>query len=280
MSNPLKGIGKIFKSVAKVVRKVALPALAIGAVVLTGGAALGVLPSVGALAGSLGLSAGLTTVLTSAATSATIGAGLAAVTGKNVLKGATTGFVTGGVLGGVNAALGSTTDIFGKAAQAGTKGLGNAASINDAALTSLRSGATSASGLASTAGLGNAATSAATQGLGGQAAGAVAGSAAPAASVSAPSSGGILGWMNKNPVPAGMVLQGLGQGLTVMEQSKDAQRERDQIAANYSDTSGLPQYQSQGNGYARAADVFNAAIYSGKKVEYDTKTGRIKVGGA
>lgn len=278
MSNPLKGIGKIFKSVVKAVKKVALPALAIGAVVLTGGAALGVLPSVGSLAGSLGLSAGLTSTLTTAATSATIGAGMAAVTGGNVLKGATAGFVTGGVLGGVNAAM-SGLGTAAKTAQAGASGLGNAASINDAALASMRSGA-SAAGTAASAGAQGLGSQVASSGLGlgsfSNAAQGIVQSAPAVASAAAPASsgaGGILGFINKNPIVSGMAIQGLGQGLMAMEQNKAAQREADRIAQNYSDTSGLPQYQSQGNGYTRAADVFNAAIFAGKKIEYDPKTG-------
>ena len=72
MSNPFKAIGKVFKKVVKVVKKIALPAIMIGAAVLTGGAALGLLPSVGSMlgAGGLGLSAGLTSVISSAGTGA------------------------------------------------------------------------------------------------------------------------------------------------------------------------------------------------------------------
>lgn len=282
MSNPLKGLGKIFKGVVKIIKKVALPALAIGAVVLTGGAALGLLPSVGSLAANLGLSAGLTSVLTSAATSATIGAGLAAVTGKNILKGATTGFITGGILGGVNAAMGGTTDIFGKAA---SKGLGTAADISSKTLDGLRAtgglpiAAQGTANLAAGAGLPIAAqgtTNLAASGLGNVASSVAPSTASAVASAAAPSSGGILGFLNKNPVPAGMAVQGLGQGLMAMEQAKEAQRERDRIAASYT-TEGLPQYQSQGNGYAPAADFFNSAIFAGKMATYNPKTGQVQV---
>ena len=41
MSGVFKAVGKVFKGVVKVIKKVALPALAIGAIVLTGGAAIG-----------------------------------------------------------------------------------------------------------------------------------------------------------------------------------------------------------------------------------------------
>jgi hypothetical protein len=59
MSGLFKSIGKIFKKVVPVLKKIALPALAIAAVVVTGGAALGLLPGIaglGGLAASLGAS--------------------------------------------------------------------------------------------------------------------------------------------------------------------------------------------------------------------------------
>lgn len=287
MSNPIKALGRVFKKVISVVKKVALPALAIGAVVLTGGAALGLLPSVGSLAGSLGLSAGLTSVLTSAATSATIGAGLSAVTGGSILKGATAGLITGGVLGGANAALGAAKGL-GNAAQAAGAG-GNTASTA-ASFADKVAGAPGldviSNGSLANAGSAVASSSAGGLGMAGKVGGLAASSGAgtalidPVVSSVAPSAsgGGLMGFLNKNPIMGGMVIQGLGQGLMANEQNKAAQRERDQIAANYGDTSGLPQYQSQGNDYARAADVFNSAIYAGKKATYDPKTGRIQVG--
>lgn len=270
MSNPIKAIGKAFKSVVRVIKKVALPALAIGAVLLTGGAALGVLPSVGGLAGSLGLSSTLTSALTSAATSATIGAGLSAVTGGNILKGATTGFIAGGVLGGANAALGAAKGLGGaaQAAGSGTSTASNALSmIDNGKLAAMGSGA---GGAATSAAVANAAGASGGLGaaMGGQSV------VAPVVSSTGPvSSGGIFGFLNRNPIVGGMAIQGLGQGLMASEQNKAAQRERDQIAANYGDGSGLPQYQSPGNNFANAADIFNSAIYAGKKIEYDPKTG-------
>ena len=111
MSGVLKGVGKVFKKVVKVVKKYALPILAVAAVVLTAGAALGVIAPLagsGGLLASVGVKGLLATVLTKAATAATIGAIGSAVTGGNVIKGATRGFVAGAVLGGVGAALGGT----------------------------------------------------------------------------------------------------------------------------------------------------------------------------
>jgi hypothetical protein len=82
MSGILKGLGKVFKKVFKVVKKVLPYALAIGAIVLTGGAALGVLPAVGTVIGGLGLSAGVTAALTSAVTMAGWGGLAGLVTGR------------------------------------------------------------------------------------------------------------------------------------------------------------------------------------------------------
>lgn len=270
MSNPIKAIGKAFKSVVRVIKKVALPALAIGAVVLTGGAALGVLPGLGGAGGplaSLGIKGALASVLTSAATSATIGAGLSAVTGGNIIKGATTGFITGGVLGGANAALGGAKGLGATAASGSSSGASNALNVID-------NGKIAAMGSGSTNGF---ASTAAASGKAGGLGAAMGGEAVinPVAASTGPvtSGGGILGFLNRNQIVGGMAIQGLGQGLMASEQNKAAQRERDQIAANYGDGSGLPQYQSQGNNFANAADVFNAAIYAGKKIEYDPKTG-------
>jgi len=266
VSNPLKAIGRAFKAVVRVAKKVALPALAIGAVVLTGGAALGALPKVGALLAKAGIKGALASTLTAAAKGATIGAVGSALTGGNVVKGATAGFVTGGILGGANAALGGVKGLG--TAAAGSGGSSSAASnalnvIDNGKIAAMGSGATATQGLGSavaSAGLGNAA------------------SAVPTAAA-VPSSGGILGFMNQNPVMAGMAVQGLGQGLMAREQAKQQERDAAETAANYSDLSGLPQYRSQGNNFAPANQVFNSAIYAGKRVTLDPKTGLKVVNG-
>jgi hypothetical protein len=103
MSGLLKGIGKVFKKVAKVVKKVLPYALVIGAIVLTGGAAIGALPAVGTMIGGLGLSAGVTSALTSAVTMAGWGGLAGLVTGgkKGMLMGGAMGALSGGLLGAV-----------------------------------------------------------------------------------------------------------------------------------------------------------------------------------
>jgi hypothetical protein len=116
MSGLVKGIGKIFKKVFNVVKKVAVPLLAIGAIVFTGGAALGLAPLAGGWGGAVtaGLSAmgvntagALGSVLTSVGTQAGIGAAIGGVTnvamggkfGDGAAMGALGGAVTGGLTG-------------------------------------------------------------------------------------------------------------------------------------------------------------------------------------
>jgi hypothetical protein len=121
MSKIFKSITKVFKSVVKFVVKIAPYALAAAAVVFTGGAALGLLPTFGAAVGglvsSLGLSAAVTGALTGAITSAGFGAALGFVTGgeKGMRKGALMGALTGGVMGFASpSTFGITTNAAGQ----------------------------------------------------------------------------------------------------------------------------------------------------------------------
>lgn len=113
MSGVFKAIGKVFKKVVKVVKKVAIPALMIGAIVLTGGAALGVLPAMGTMLGGIGISGTLASVLGGAISMGAVGAvtgGLgAAASGKSIWKGAQTGFLVGAATGGVMGGLGAVS---------------------------------------------------------------------------------------------------------------------------------------------------------------------------
>lgn len=115
MSGVLKSIGKVFLSpisvviggkVGKVIRKVALGAIMAGAVVLTGGAAIGALPALGSasMLGGLGLSAGLTSALAGAVSTGAVGAVVGGLTGG--FKGATKGFLMGAATGGIMGGLG------------------------------------------------------------------------------------------------------------------------------------------------------------------------------
>jgi hypothetical protein len=140
VSGVFKAIGKVFKTVAKTVVKIAPFALAAAAVVFTGGAALGILPTFGAAVGglvsSLGLSAAVTGALTGAITSAGFGAALGFVTGgkKGLQKGALMGALTGGALGafspatfgivkGADGAVTTAHNLASSAATAASKGI-------------------------------------------------------------------------------------------------------------------------------------------------------------
>lgn len=122
MSGIGKFLGNVFKAVVKVAKVVLPIALGVGAILFTGGAALGL---TGVLAGGWGgAAAGITSalgladtgigaVLTSAITTAGYGAvaggAVAAATGQNVLKGIETGAASGAILGGVTGGIGAIT---------------------------------------------------------------------------------------------------------------------------------------------------------------------------
>ncbi|WP_226018404.1 hypothetical protein [Novosphingobium sp. FKTRR1] len=247
MSGVFKAIGKAFKSVVNVAKKIALPALAIGAAVLTGGAALGVFgPGVFA---SLGLSQGMTAVLATAGKSALTGALLSTATGGDPIKGATAGFVTGGVLGAAGSVLGTAGKAASTAAQAGQ----TAASTT---------GTTAATGALDAVGTAIAAPVSA---------------AAPAIAAAAPTAIGsgilpdfaskALGSVFSNPVSAGMAIQGIGSGIMSATQAAEARRQDAQIRENYAGFGGSSG--STGGGFATIAP--SGAPY----FAIDPMTGRI-----
>lgn len=294
MSNPLKSVGKVFRKVVKFVKKIALPVIAVAAVVLTGGAALGVFGATGlaGLAGSVGLSAtsGLGAVLISAAKAATFGAVTSAVMGKNPIKGATMGFMTGGLLGAVGALPGGTGPMS-------ALGLGKSAA-EQAAASQLANGAAGVTSQAmSNVGAINAAGSAAVNGTAPALAGAgaasaapiassgfltpaaeAAASAAPAASAAAPATvgggvaqtagattaaqtaagagnSGFLSGMFNDPMTTGMLIQGAGTGFSALAASKDASKERKQYAKNYEGIAGSVFRLPQNNAGAALPDA-------------------------
>lgn len=276
MSGLFKSIGKIFKKVGKVLKKIALPALAIAAVVITGGAALGLLPGIaglGGLAASLGASPLIAGVLSAAGTGATIGAITGLVTtGKlsGAIKGASTGFLAGAVTGGIGAALGGTGGGAASIAQPGS-GLGNVALNADPALAAtLPSGeAVGVFGSQAASGIGAAA---------GQAAGIGASTAAAAAPAAAGSGGGILGFLSRNPLIASGLMKGIGGALTgdpTINAMKERQKNYDisgQVYRPYDPSTAVTDQGPNG---------FNQVIYGNGQYEYDPNSGRIlpKTGG-
>lgn len=297
MSGVLKSIGRVFKKVLKTVKKIALPVLAIGAVVLTGGAALGALPALGTTLGSLGLGATATGVLTAAAQGATIGALGSAVTGGNIIKGATSGFLAGGLTGGIGAIAGGA----GGAASAAGSASGTIAPTAGAQLTStfgnqlvgaLPNVASSAA-LPSTFGnslisslpnVGGGIGSVASGGLGAAASlGPVLNTTMPTGGV--PAGGGGIGGIFKgmDPLMKGQLISGIGQGLLANEQIKAQRRaqreERDRIEASYANIGdSLFRAGDPGNRGQDPNTRFNAPVYG--KVNYDPQTGRIIPRGA
>lgn len=245
MSGIFKKIGKVFSKVIKVVKKVALPALAIGAIALTGGAALGLVGAGGVTGlgsaaaagiGSLGLPAGVTAALTTAAQGAVMGAATSAITGGNVLKGAATGFAVGGAAG----ALGVGAQAPNAANAGGTPAIGQAApgsleSAFDAAL------------MPNGGGIGS---------------GIIPGvrTLAPTATVSG---GGLGGWLERNPLLAGNLIQGIGGGLMAAQQAKEERRQDEMDRASYDGFVGT-----------NTATVGDGSITI-PRLERDPETGRI-----
>lgn len=259
MSGIFKAIGRVFKKIAKV----ALPVLAVAAVALTGGAALGILPKLGVTIGKLGLSKAFTGVLVTAAKGATIGAATSLVTGRDPLKGATSGLIAGGMLGGVSLALGGVNGAAGAAGTAKTGATTGAAQGGTVAAT----GATPAgldgawsqfaagTDVAANAGAGGAVSSAAAGAAGGAASGIGAGIG---------DLGSTIGGIFKNPITAGMAIQGIGAGISASSQAAERRREDQQNRDNYSQYGG----------------VGTAPVSSAPYITFDPATGRIISKGA
>lgn len=275
MSNPLKAIGKVFKKVGKVVKKVALPALAIGAAVLTGGAALGVLPGIGSIGSSLGLSAGLTSVLSTAGQSALLGAGTSLITGGNPLKGATRGFVAGAALGGLDRFAGGSGQPLGNwgtgakqtaadvAGQSG--GLGSV--LSEGPITSTPG----TNAISSSVG----ATTAVPSTVAPIASSPVINAVTPAsvAQTTQTAGGGLGGFLSRQPYLLPSLIQGVGGGLSAAAQAKEDRRTRqegrDYIAGNY---------EGSGNFYPSGVDTYSTPSQGAFKRDWkwsiDPKTGQ------
>jgi hypothetical protein len=201
MSKILKGIGKVFRKVAKVVKKVLPYALMAAAVVFTGGAALSVLPTfagaVGSVVGGLGLSAGLTTALTGAVTGAGFGALAGGVVGGE--KGMFKGMLMGGAAGGLfPTAVPGVGGAMKAASASGALAPGSALSNSIMSLPS-EGAAAAASGGISPAAIGSSA-------LGASAPSAAASSLVPTAGGA---TGGLGGMFGGNPLLASTLLGGV-----------------------------------------------------------------------
>lgn len=144
MSSVVKGVSKVFRAVTSSPLAIVGGALALGAVLVTGGAALGLAPmalgaggATGAVAGTSAVSSTLGSIFTSAATQGAIGAlvggGVSAATGGDVAKGALVGAGVGALTGGVTGAIGSTASGVTSAPTASGAGLSPGAEVGRAA---------------------------------------------------------------------------------------------------------------------------------------------------
>lgn len=229
MSGIVSSAKKIFKKVVKVAKKVLPIVIAAAAIYFTAGAALGVAGTAGGwgaaasgLVGKLGLGSTLTGVLTGAVTQAgygaVLGGGIAALTGGDVNKGLLSGAVAGSVTGGVLGGVGLPTDPL--------QGIGEAPA---AAAGGVTAPSTVATGTPT--------------------------SVLPGTPAAAPGAGtGLLSkagsFIEKNPVTAGLAIQGLGTGISGFAQAQaqteaaelQAQQrkdEADRIAGNFDVAGGL-----------------------------------------
>ncbi len=221
MSKVVKGVKKVFKKVFKVVKKIAAPALAVAAIVFTGGAALGIgalQGGWGAIASTIGGKLGgglLSKVVTGAITQAGYGAAIGGVTNaimggsfsEGAKAGAIAGAVTGGITGGVQHFMPSTPP-------AGTAPAGTAPA-------STAPGASVPSG-------------------GPGVPTALPPSTVPTAAPTMAPRGGLFragGWFERNQDMVGKVVSGVGQGLmagSAADSEADLLRERYRLtAANY-----------------------------------------------
>lgn len=212
MSGLARGVKKVFSKVGNIVKKVALPVLAAGAIVFTGGAALGLAPLAGGFGGAVASGLGALGL----STTGTLG---------SVLTGAVTQAGYGAAIGGIGSKLmgGSFSDgaAMGGLAGAVTGGLGGM-------MAAPASGAVTASGRTAPTVGGLAGRTGVTPAIANPAA--VGGPATAGAASTGPA--GLLGGFGKflsSPV-AGQMLAGAGQGILEGKALQDAQRARDKYA--------------------------------------------------
>lgn len=111
MSGVIKGVGKTFKKVLKTAVKIAPYAVLAGAVIFTGGAALGITGTWAAASASVGSIFGstlgpiVTGAVFQAGIGAAVGGGVAALTGGNIGKGITKGALVGAATGAATGLL-------------------------------------------------------------------------------------------------------------------------------------------------------------------------------
>ncbi len=274
MSSVVKGIKKVFKKVVDVVKKIAVPALMVGALVFTGGASLGLNSILGgwgsavtAVTTKLGAKGVLGSVISGAITQAgkgaVIGGAVSAATGGSFSEGAKAGAVGGAVTGGL---LGATSALRAPiAAPTGAEQATNAVGQP----TSQAAGATIDGAT------GRVIEEAATGAMGPPV------SRAGAAISSSAGSGGLLSragnFIRSNPELVGNIMKGVGAGLSAgaeADAERDLLRERQRlISRNYRGVDPGRNYReaSPGRSTQSPTERFGSFEY-----QYNPSSGRIE----
>lgn len=287
MSRVVKGVKKAFKKVTKVVKKVAPVALGVGALVFTGGAALGLAPMAGgwggavsSVVGKLGmgsvLSGALTGALTQAGYGALLGGAVSGLTGGNIMKGVQGGALAGAATGGLMGGLGMATDPLAGIGEQATQGVGAAGpQVASEAATA----ASQAPGIGPMAEGGSGLTAVADK-LGTN----VASNAATGAA-GASTGGGLLGqggWLERNQLLAGHLVSGLGSSLSASAQvdaERDMRREDwERVQGNYQGVNPGTGFTPMAPGSSNLTPVqrFDPRIYGQHQYQYNPQTGRIE----
>ncbi|WP_022727212.1 hypothetical protein [Fodinicurvata sediminis] len=294
-------------------KKILPLALAAGAAVFTGGAALGLAPLAGgwgaAVSGAVSqlgatgvLGSTLTGAITQAGYGALVGGAVSAVTGGDIMKGVQTGGLGGAISGGVMGGLGMATDPTSFFGMTGDK----AAAANIAGPTELANQGSSFSGgfggmmdavNAANSGALSSAGSAASSGLSGGYGGMmdVVSAASGSGSSAGGGGGGLLssiagegGWLERNGDLVGEVVSGVGKGL-MSSSEEDAMKERMELRREMAEDErkwieGNYRGVDPGAGYRTAArgqvdespvDRWDAIVHGGGEYVYDRKQGRI-----
>ena len=188
-----------------------------------------------------------------------------------MLKGATAGFVTGGVVGGLGQAFGAA----GNVAKGATAGVTEAGSTGANAATSTVSGVTEASNAARAVQTANGIAGATTN-LASTIPMTTANLTAPTLASGGGGLGGALGgFMKENPLVAGQMIAGLGQGLLgyagAKAQAKQDEKNWNRVADSYSSEGLLePTGTDYGAGRPTPAQKY-------QRFGYDPRTGQIVI---
>lgn len=286
MSSVVKGIKKAFKKVGKFLKKALPIVLAVGALVFTGGAALG-LTSVawggaGGIASTIGSAIGGSGVVGSALTGAITQAGYGALAGGVISKasggsfsqGAKAGAITGAITGGVSHAYGHL-----KNAAQGIQGPGVQA--NGVKTTAMPDAGAPTGQYLDAAG--NPISTEQAVAAGTNVPG-VPGTPPPPTGLSQKLAGAFKegGWVERNQDLVGNVVKGVGGALVAggeADAEKDLLRERQRLtAANYAGTDPGANYRpaQPGSGGLMPSQRFSANYYGSFEYRYNPETARIE----